>query len=554
MGVFTSALVVAKATLNRAKGHPFMTSDHPSHKAIKDQMELVLDSPDFQASPRLKKFFRFLGEEALAGRASQLKGYTIATTVFERPDTFDAQADPIVRVEAAKLRSRLEHYYYAHKAEDHIYISLPKGGYIPEFSILPAAEEPISSIAYAASWRKTVSAPAGVAVLPFVFTSDGDRTDYFSDGLAEEITVHLTKFEDLTVASSYSTRQAWINSEDMSVVAKALNVRFLLHGSVKITGDRIRVIAELVDCDTRSNVWADKFDGCLTANDLFSIQDEIVHQVTSRIADSSGQIKSTLFKESGPKPPEAVDAYDAILGYHHWAPSFALDRFKYALEALERTVAADPDYALPAAMLSDIYASDYQLGYDLRPGSLDDSLILANRAVALNSGCQFAYWALALNYFLRRDQDRFQHAVTQIIPLNPANTYTMAGAGLLIGMAEDLDKGNAIMQKAVQLNPKLPSWFHIIPFMVHYKAGDYEAALTEALQINTPDCFWDPMLRAAAYGRLGLGSEAEAALKHLLVLQPAFIKQQELFLQALLYSPELVDLIRQGLTVAGLKI
>ena len=530
-----------------------MTSDHPSHKAIKDQMELVLDSPDFQASPRLKKFFRFLVEEALAGRASQLKGYTIATTVFERPDTFDAQADPIVRVEAAKLRSRLEHYYYAHKAEDHIYISLPKGGYIPEFSILPAAEEPISSIAYAASWRKTVSAPAGVAVLPFVFTSDGDRTDYFSDGLAEEITVHLTKFEDLAVASSYSTRQAWINSGDTQVVAKALNVRFLLHGSVKITRDRIRVIAELADCETKSNVWADKFDGCLTANDLFSIQDEIVHQVTARIADSSGQIKHTLLKESGPKPPEAVSAYDAILGYHHWAPSFALDRFKYALEALERTVAANPDYALPAAMLADIYASDYQLGYGLRPNGLEDSLILANRSVSLDSGGQFAYWALALNYFLRRDQSRFQHAAHQIIPLNPANTYTMAGAGLLIGMAEDLDKGNAIMHKALQLNPRLPSWFHIIPFMVHYRMGDYESALTEALHINTPDCFWDSMLRAAVYGRLGMREEGLAALHELMRLQPAFVENSQALLQSLLFSAQHVDSVRTGLVAAGLK-
>ena len=530
-----------------------MVSDPLSPEAIKAQMDLILDSRDFQASPRLKKFFRFLVEETLAGRASHLKGYTIATMVFERPDNFDAQTDPIVRVEAAKLRSRLEHYYYARRPEDLIYISLPKGGYIPEFSMLDAAQDQAPGNLYVAPWRKNTPGPASVAVLPFAFTSDGDRTDYFSDGLAEEITVHLTKFEDLAVASSYSTRQAWINSGDTQVVAKALNVRFLLHGSVKITRDRIRVIAELADCETKSNVWADKFDGCLTANDLFSIQDEIVHQVTARIADSSGQIKHTLLKESGPKPPEAVSAYDAILGYHHWAPSFALDRFKYALEALERTVAANPDYALPAAMLADIYASDYQLGYGLRPNGLEDSLILANRSVSLDSGGQFAYWALALNYFLRRDQSRFQHAAHQIIPLNPANTYTMAGAGLLIGMAEDLDKGNAIMHKALQLNPRLPSWFHIIPFMVHYRMGDYESALTEAMQINTPDCFWDPMLRAAAYGCLGFKTEAKAALKHLLELQPAFIKQQDMLLQALLYSPEHVRMIRAGLADAGLR-
>ena len=537
-----------------------MASDPLSTEAVTAQMELILESPDFQASSRLKKFFRFLVEETLAGRAARLKGYTIATTVFGRSASFDAQYDPIVRVEAAKLRSRLEHYYYTQGVADHLYISLPKGGYVPEFSLRAAKEPPAPAgslfLAPAALFagRALAGSRPGVAVLPFAFTSDGDRTDYFSDGLAEEITVHLTKFEDLTVASSYSARQAWINSGNMQVVGKALNIRFLLHGSVKITGDHIRVLAELADCETGSNAWADKFDGCLTANDLFSIQDEIVHQVASRIADSSGLIKRTLLKESAPKPPEATSAYDAILGYHHWAPTFALDHFKYALTALESIVKADPDHALASAMLADIYASDYQLGYDLRPTGLEDSLILANRAVSLNSACQFAHWALALNYFLRRDQDRFQHSVNQIIPLNPANTYTMAGSGLLIGMAEDLAKGHSIMQKATQLNPRLPSWFHIIPFMVHYQAGDYDAALTEALQINTPDCFWDPMLRAAAYGRLNMRSEAQGALKQLQTLQPVFAKRHATLLQALLYLPEHVDLIRQGLAAAGLRM
>ena len=537
-----------------------MTTDLLSPAAVTAQMNLILESPDFQASPRLKKFFRFLVEETLAGRASRLKGYSIAIAVFDRSADFDAQNDPIVRVEAAKLRSRLEHYYYTQGAGDHIHIGLPKGGYVPEFAQRAVKEDfaPPSSLFLtpeaATAKRSPTSSRAGVAVLPFAFTSDGDRTDYFSDGLAEEITVHLTKFEDLPVASSYSTRQAWVNSGDMGVVAKALNVRFLLHGSVKITGDHIRVIAELADCGTNTNAWAEKFDGYLTANDLFSIQDEIVHQVTSRIADSSGLIKRTLFKESASKPPEAINAYDAILGYHHWAPTFILERFKYALNALEGIVAADPDHALASAMLADIYATDYQLGYGLRPGGLEDSLILANRAVSLNSACQFAHWGLALNYFLRQDQDRFQHSVSQIIPLNPANTYTMAGCGLLVGMAEDLDKGNAIMQKAMQLNPRLPSWFHIIPFMVHYKAKDYDAALTEALQINIPDCFWDPMLRAAVYGRLNMRAEAESALKHLLELQPVFSKRHETLLQALLYSPEHVELIRGGLAAAGLKV
>ena len=187
-----------------------MASNRLTPTAIRAQMERILDSRDFQASARLKNFFRFLVEETLSGHAARLKGYTIATTVFGRPDNFDAQTDPIVRVEAAKLRSRLEHYYYTHHTPGSVYIELPKGRYIPEFSIIaPEERQTASGIAPEPPPQSQALEPrcVGIAVLPFTFPSDGDRTDYFSDGLAEEITVNLTKFDDLSVASSYSTRR-----------------------------------------------------------------------------------------------------------------------------------------------------------------------------------------------------------------------------------------------------------------------------------------------------------------------------------------------------------
>ena len=532
-----------------------MSSNKLTPAAIQEQLELILSSRDFHASPRLKKFFRFLVEETLAGRSAQLKGYTIATTIFNRPEDFDSQADPIVRVEAAKLRSRLEHYY-ALCPDAPVLIELPKGSYVPVFSDAELSRGRPGAGAFSKN-RIVEEAPEmeqpGVAVLPFTFTSDSDCTDYFSDGLAEGITINLTKFDDLAVANSYSTRLAWQNSTDLYGLAKTLEVRFILHGSVKITGEHIRVYAELADLETKSNVWAEKFDGCLTASDLFTIQDGIIQQVTSRIAGCCGLIKRTLLKESSGKQPGELSAYDAILLYHHWAPSFKRDRFVVALTALEQTLRADPEHSLASAVLADLYASDYQFGYDLRPNGLEESLPLANHAVSLNPGCQFAYWALALNYFLRQDLYSFRRAASRIIPLNPANTYALTGCGLLVGMAEDLSEGLSIIKKAVQLNPNLPSWHHIIPFMAHYNEGNYDAALTEALHINTPDCFWDSMLRAAVYGRLGMREEGLAALQELMRLQPSFVEHNHVLLQSLLFSEQHVDAVRAGLVAAGLK-
>ena len=113
-----------------------MSPQAPNAKAVAAQLERILNSSDFNASRRLKNFLRFVVTETLKGNAGQIKAYTIAVTVFGRTHSFDPQTDPVVRIEAGKLRSKLEHFYYARAGKEPIRIDIPKGGYIPTFETL----------------------------------------------------------------------------------------------------------------------------------------------------------------------------------------------------------------------------------------------------------------------------------------------------------------------------------------------------------------------------------------------------------------------------------
>ena len=536
-----------------------MLSAQLSPEAINEQLLRILSSEDFQASDRLKRLLEFLVAEALAGRGEDLKAYTIALAVFGRDSSFDPQVDPTVRVEAGKLRSRLERYYYINQA-DPIRIDVPKGRYIPSFTCnddIAAVEESraaeVEARSIAPRGGEAVPNTPSVAVLPFVNIGNNIEIEFFAEGLTEEITVSLTRFEDLIIANSYTSRQFKALPQDISEIARILGVRFVLHGSVQISGSSLRVFATLTDAATGSNLWAEKFEGHLAASELFGIQDEITEHVVARLADSYGFIKRTLLKESNVKRTDELEVYDGVLRYGQWASSFNPQLFTLARAALEKAIAVEPDYALPVAMLSDMYSSDYQQGYNQVDKPLENAVRLANRALALDVNCQMAYWALAQYYFLQRDLSQFQLVVQKVLPLNPVNPYMNVSVGLLTAMAGEPEKGLELMRKAVQLNPYSPRWCHIVPYMIEYERGNYEGALAEALQLNISTCFWDPMLRAAAYGKLGRKEEGRAALKELLSVQAAFAEQRLRFMRALLFSDEAVDLITEGLVAAGLK-
>lgn len=581
---------------------------------VRNQLARLLASKDFRASRRLKDFLAFIVEETLAGRAGNIKAYNIAVGVFGRSEKFDPILDPIVRVEAGKLRSHLERYYLLHQS-DPLHISIPRGSYVPVFCPLeatapkaealpgptepdltkpdsatsnhPNLQEPPTSLPeptlpgstkfqtpeeQSSDFLFQPSSPSDLSnhnstpphlqkerrplmmVLPLQNISETHDLNCFIEGLTESLLVELASNKDVDVLEVPFAASANTSLLDMTVKAKAMGARFVLHGRVQCMDEYVRIYMGLTDTSTQNRLWTEKFDTRHTSKDLLAAQDSITRQVAAWVADSFGLINRTLLRESSYKQLDEIGTYEATLRYHAWVNSFGKDLYVDAKKAMEHAFELDPQNTVICALLSDIYSSDFQFGYDMMPGNLDSALNLAQKALGLDATCQSAHWALAFNYFLRKDKIQLEKVLNKLMPLGNVSPYTRVSLGLLIGMSLSLEEGQRIMQEAAELNPYSPSWRHVVPFMFCYSQNMPEEALFEAMQINAPDCIWDPLLRAVAHGSLGQRAEARKAMQRLLQLEPDFKSKRERLLYALFFDPRWVNMVTEGLKNAGFKL
>src|SRR5262245_37282348 len=209
-----------------AKVNSAPAPERDTDRAVRDQLQRVLASTTFQQVDRLKRFLSFIVGEAIEGRRNELKEYVIGVQVFGKEDAFDPRTDPIVRVQARRLRSKLVRYYREEGRSDEWIIELPKGGYAPTFKRRETAVLVKRTISAALVSRNTI------AVFPFADHSAAHDLDYFCQGLRDEIVHHLARFPNLRILAS-----------DSAETTGALTIS----GSVRRSGSRARITAQLID-------------------------------------------------------------------------------------------------------------------------------------------------------------------------------------------------------------------------------------------------------------------------------------------------------------------
>jgi len=522
----------------------------PAPEAIRLQLDRILQCGEFRGSDKQGEFLRFVVDETLGDRASQLKAYTIAVAVYGRKEGFDPQVDPIVRVEAGRLRRALEHYYLTAGKNDPVLIEVPKGGYVPTFRMvqIPPGAETLTSV------RVDTALPEGpsVAVMPLLNLTGDQEQDYFVDGLTEELTTELSRYQEFQVIASQSTMQFKGQEVDSREVGEALGVRFLLVGSVRKNVKTVKVNVRLLDALTGVQIWGESYKRHLTAVDLIALQENIAHRVVGAIADQYGLISRKLSAESRKKPPADLKAYDAVLRFYHYEIVITPEAFKEALEALERAVEIEPEYGLAWAMLGHLHADNHALGFYEIEAPLEKAMTFAQKGVTLAPENQFALDAITLVHFHRGDKKSFFKSAEQTIALNPNSPYFIGVAGWHMALCGEWERGLTLMEKGMRLNPYHPSWFHLATYMNYYRREEYENALTEALKFNCPDLFWDPMIRAATLGQMGREQEARTAVGELLKLEPDFATRGRRLISHYVKVDDLVDTIIEGLRKAGL--
>jgi TolB-like protein/Tfp pilus assembly protein PilF len=390
-----------------------------------------------------------------------------------------------------------------------------------------------------------------VAALPFKYAGTSTELKALADGLSDETVTGLSRFSYLRVIARGSTAKYSSESGDIRSIGKELGARYVMEGNLRQAGNKLRVAVHLVDAATGAQMWAETYERVFSAGALFEVQDELVVRIVSTVADQHGVLPHSISSLIRNKPDNQLSPYEAVLRVFSFHERMSPKEHASVRALLERAVENAPSDGDCWAMLATLYADEYMFGFSGEPDPLGRAQKAAQRAVELAPSSSLAYQALAQSLFFRREWQAFRPVAERTVALNRADGALHAFIGMLIALAGDWDRGCAVVDAAIQLNPHHPGWYWLTSVFNTYRKRDYRASAGAALRINMPGYFWGPATSAAALGQLG--EHAQKALKELLVIRPDFARtaRQEF---GKWFDDELAEHYVEGLRKAGLPI
>jgi TolB-like protein/class 3 adenylate cyclase len=355
-----------------------------------------------------------------------------------------------------------------------------------------------------------------IAVLPFTNMSDDPTQEYFADGMAEDITTDLSKISGLFVVARNSSFAYKGQSPDIREVGRELGVRYVVEGSVRKAGGRVRITVQLIDSSSGHHLWAQRYDREL--QDIFDLQDEVRAQIVTAL-----QVKLTPDEETrlARRLTASPKAYDLWLRGRQYESFFTKEANLESRRLFERAIKLDPDFAAAYASLGTAYHLAPGLGWrETREEFYETGLRLVEKAVALDGDLPQAYWALARATSRRVtfDGDRAIASLEKAISLDPnyADAHALlASVKINTGRAEE---ALGHIEQAMRLNPRFPFWYYHEVGKSQFMMTRYEAAVEsfeKALQRN-PNVPWPRRYLVAAYGHTGRTGDAEWELEELL--------------------------------------
>jgi adenylate cyclase len=391
-----------------------------------------------------------------------------------------------------------------------------------------------------------------IAVLPFVNLSGDPQQEYFSDGITDDIITELSRFSELLVIARNSTFQYKGKAIDIRQIGRDLGVRYILEGSIRRSGDRIRINAQLIDALTGAHRWADRYDRELS--DVFVVQDEVIRTIVALLAAhvNKAEVERTLLK-----PPATWEAYDYYLRgvalYSFEAGELTAASLREAGHLLERSLSVDPGYARAYGMLATTYVTRYNQSWDgdhLNPAILDRAYDLASKAVQLDGNLPETHAHLGWVLMFKRRHDAAIAEFERAFKLN--SNFFDCRFGHVLANAGEPARAIEILHAHMGFDP-----FRAINlgFLGHayYLLKRYADALPPLRENSSrlPNFQIYHLWLAATYAQLGQRAEAEVEAAEVLRMCPAFTiaKWKPI---AVCRNPEDAEHIFDGLRKAGL--
>lgn len=286
---------------------------------------------------------------------------------------------------------------------------------------------------------------------------------------------------------------------------------------------------------------------------LFDLEDDLSSQIVGVVADGQGVIYRQLQTESYQNYIQFNAITMAVLQYNNAWMTHAPKDWENAFVSINDALSTHHENALMLALLSNVYYADALHELNLAPNSRARMEPLAQKAVSLDPHLQIARYNLVLqNAFFGRVEECVAEA-REVLSLNRSHARVMAGCAFAVTTVGDYDFGLKLIERAKQLNPHYPSWYHFVNYLVHFKNGAFEKAWIEAQRIEVKGLVWHSLLRASVLGKLGRIKEGSAFLDDLVQMKPEFPKRPHEYIRALVVLDKHVEMICDGLYKAGLK-
>ncbi len=392
---------------------------------------------------------------------------------------------------------------YHYKNPEHlerILVNLRQAG-LPETSRLKIPEKP------------------SIAVLPFVNMSNDPSQEYFSDGMTEDLITDLSKISHLFVIARNSVFSYKGKSVKVDQIGRELGVRYVLEGSVRKAGDRVRITAQLIDAHTGGHIWAERYDRDL--KDIFMLQDEVTRKIVAALVVKLSKDEEKRLVRRG---TDSVEAYDLALRGADLFTRFTKADNTQARQMFKQAIDLDPKYAEAYSGLGWTYWMAWAFEWSMDPQSLDRALKLAHQALTLDESMPKGLTLVGKIYLWQKQHDRAIAELKKNIALNPNDADGIAGLGEALQFAGKPDEAVVLFKKAIRLNPIPPVWYYHGLGSAYFMSGQYDEAIISFKRVlNRNPNFWPAHIYLTAiYGERKEDEKARAEATEVLRVVPNF--------------------------------
>jgi adenylate cyclase len=370
-----------------------------------------------------------------------------------------------------------------------------------------------------------------IAVLPFDNMSGDPEQDYFADGIVEDIITELSRDPDLFVIARNSSFAYKGQSPDIRQVARELGVRYVLEGSVRKAGNRIRLNAQLIEAETGHHVWAERYDR--TLEDVFEVQDELTTTIQNRLVQ---RVRDSGIEGLMRQAPADMNAYDHMLRAMGLLLRFNRTNNEEAMREARAALDLDPDYGRAHAMLAwaHLYSVWSAWANDIAQ-AIEQGHVAAKEAVAADRNDYWSYSALGFAELCKHRNDHAIAALDRAVALNPNSADVHAMRGIALNYLGRPKEGLREVELAIRHNPHHPDWYLMGSGRAYYMLGRYEEAMPILERATTalPDLTIGRLLLAAVYVAAGRQAQGEAEIASIRTESPsvtlAYVRTTVLF-------------------------